>query len=681
MQTDGQNAAVHQDTGARDGNMATPENSEVASEGSRSSDMADSGKSFLSALIRRKRVGADVAEASQLNRCLSTFDLTLLGVGGTLGLGIYVLAGQVASTKAGPAVVLSFLVAAVASVFSGLCYAEFGSRVPRAGSAYVYSYVTVGELMAFIIGWNLILEYIIGTASVARGYSGYLDSLLNRTMETHMRQWMPISVSWLSSYPDLFALGITLILAMMLAIGVKESTRFNNLFTGLNLLVVLYVVIAGSFKADVANWQLKPSDVPSGHGKGGFFPYGVGGVLNGAASCFYGFVGFDVIATMGEEVRNPRRAIPIGIVLSLGIVFLAYFGVSIIETLLWPYYAQNVSAPLPFVFQEIGWPVAKWIITIGALAGLSTSLLGGMFPLPRVLYAMGSDGLIFRFLAIVHPRLKTPLIATAVSGVFAGVMAMIFNVEELANMMSIGTLLAYSLVAISVLMLRYEPLSPQSIASAEPSLSVSISNRRRMYDVTRPSDGDADAADSRKQADDQKARSIITTLFNLDGLLSPTETTSFIVKILTLVVGALFMALTALLVFAEDEVLSLATSALVPLVLMSLVSIFCIACIMRQPSASTETLAFAVPLVPIIPLINTFINLYLMMRLPLATWARFGIWMAVGMLIYFGYGIWNSSQRKASPPILDEAAGSVESSSSDHHSEDEAASPSAGTRH
>ncbi|XP_065305182.1 high affinity cationic amino acid transporter 1-like isoform X2 [Dermacentor albipictus] len=655
MQPHEQNAAVHQDTGARDGNMATPENSEVASEGSKSSDMADSGKSFLSALIRRKRVGVDVAEASQLNRCLSTFDLTLLGVGGTLGLGIYVLAGQVASTKAGPSVVLSFLVAAVASVFSGLCYAEFGSRVPRAGSAYIYSYVTVGELMAFIIGWNLILEYIIGTASVARGYSGYLDSLLNHTIETHMRQWMPISVSWLSSYPDLFALGITLFLAMMLAIGVKESTRFNNLFTGLNLLVVVFVVIAGSFKADIANWQLKPSDVPSGHGKGGFFPYGVGGVLNGAASCFYGFVGFDVIATMGEEVRNPRRAIPIGIVLSLSIVFLAYVGVSIIETLLWPYYAQDVSAPLPFVFQQVGWSVAKWIVSIGALTGLSTSLLGGMFPLPRVLYAMGSDGLIFRFLAIVHPRFKTPLIATAVSGVFAGVMAMIFNVQELANMMSIGTLLAYSLVAISVLMLR--------------------------YDVTRPSDGDADAADSRKRADDQKARSIITTLFNLDGLLSPTEATSFIVKILTLVVGTLFMALTALLVFAEDEVLSLTTSALVPLVLMSLVSIFCIACIMRQPSASTETLAFAVPLVPIIPLFNTFVNLYLMMRLPLATWARFGIWMAVGMLIYFGYGIWNSSQRKASPPILDEAAGSAESSSSDHHSEDEAASPSAGTRH
>ncbi|XP_037513960.1 cationic amino acid transporter 2 [Rhipicephalus sanguineus] len=641
--------------------------------------MADAGKSFLSALIRRKRVGADAAEASQLNRCLSTFDLTFLGVGGTLGLGIYVLAGQVASTKAGPAVVLSFLIAAIASVFSGLCYAEFGSRVPRAGSAYVYSYVTVGEFMAFVIGWNLILEYIIGTASVARGYSGYLDSLLNHTIETHMRQWMPISVSWLSSYPDLFALGITLFLAMMLASGVKESTRFNNIFTGLNLVVVVYVVIAGSFKADIANWQLKPKDIPSGHGKGGFFPYGIGGVLNGAASCFYGFVGFDVIATMGEEVRNPRRAIPVGIVVSLGIVFLAYFGVSVIETLLWPYYAQNVSAPLPFVFQQVGWSVAKWIVSIGALAGLSTSLLGSMFPLPRVLYAMGSDGLIFRFLAIVHPRLKTPLIATALSGVFAGVMAMMFNVEELANMMSIGTLLAYSLVAVSVLMLRYEPLNPQSIASPEPSLSVSISNRRRMYDVTRPSDGDADAPDS-KQPDDQKRRSIITMLFNLDKLSSPTEATSFLVKVLTLSLGALFMALTALLVFAEAEVLALQASAVAPLALMALVSIFCIACIMRQPSASTESLAFAVPLVPLIPLFNMFVNLYLMMRLPPATWARFGIWMAVGMVIYFGYGIWNSSQRKASPPILDEGAGSNESSSSDH-SDDAAASPSARTRH
>lgn len=283
--------------------------------------------------------------------------------------------------------------------------------------------------MAFVIGWNLILEYVIG----------------------------------------------------MLAIGVKESTRFNNVFTVLNLVVVLYVVIVGAFKADIKNWQLRPQDIPGKNkGKGGFFPYGIGGTLNGAASCFYGFVGFDCIATMGEEVRNPRKAIPIGIVVSLTLVFLAYFGVSVIETLVWPYYDQNVAAPLPYIFDRVGWPVAKWIVSIGALTGLSTSLLGAMFPLPRVLYAMGTDGVIFRFLAKVHPRSKTPLIATLLSGAFAGVMAMMFNVEELANMMSIGTLLAYSLVAVSVLMLRYEPSVSHAAPNASPVTSVSVPSRSQM---------------------------------------------------------------------------------------------------------------------------------------------------------------------------------------------------------
>ncbi|CAG2116716.1 unnamed protein product, partial [Medioppia subpectinata] len=376
---------------------------------------------------------------------------------------------------------------AVASVFAGLCYAEFGARVPKAGSAYVYSYVTVGELMAFIIGWNLVLEYVIGTASVARGYSLYIDSLVNGTIQHHFREWMPMDVTglsaypdflafgitlllkhhfreWmpmdvtgLSAYPDFLAFGITLLLTVMLSIGVKESTRFNSIFTALNLLVVLFIVIAGSFKANIDNWTIPAKDVPVGHGSGGFMPYGFSGMMAGAATCFYGFIGFDVIATTGEEARNPQRSIPIGIVLSLLFVFLAYFGVSAIQTLMMPYFLQTEEltsgAPLPYVFEHAGWPVAKWIISIGALTGLSTSLLGAMFPLPRVLYSMASDGVIFRFLATVHPKFKTPLLATGISGVFAGGMAAMFDVKELADMMSIGTLLAYTLVAISVLIL------------------------------------------------------------------------------------------------------------------------------------------------------------------------------------------------------------------------------------
>lgn len=243
----------------------------------------------------------------------------------------------------------------------------------------------------------------------------------------------------------------------MLAIGVKESTRFNSIFTCLNLFVVVYVIGCGAFKIDWHNWNLDPETdhLPASAGSGGFMPFGFSGMMAGAATCFYGFIGFDIIATTGEEVKNPQKAIPISIVVSLLFIFLAYFGVSSISTLMWPYWDQGNDAPLPYIFGMVGWPVAKWIISIGALAGLSTSLLGAMFPLPRVLYAMASDGVIFRSLANVHPRFKTPLFATIISGVFAGAMAALFDLTELADMMSIGTLLAYSLVAVSVLILRY----------------------------------------------------------------------------------------------------------------------------------------------------------------------------------------------------------------------------------
>lgn len=267
---------------------------------------------------------------------------------------------------------------------------------------------------------------------------------------------MPIRINHLSPYPDFLAFAITILLAVMLTFGVKESTRFNSIFTCVNILIVIYVVVCGSFKADIRNWSLKREEIPKDRsgGDGGFFPWGFSGMMAGAASCFYGFIGFDVIATTGEEALNPQKSIPISISLSLLLVFLAYFGVSAVQTLMWPYYDQDRDAPLPYIFQQVGWPVAKWVISIGALCGLSTSLLGAMFPLPRILYAMAQDGLIFRFLGSVNERFRTPLIATIISGFCAAFLAMIFDIVQLADMMSIGTLLAYSLVAISVLILR-----------------------------------------------------------------------------------------------------------------------------------------------------------------------------------------------------------------------------------
>lgn len=406
------------------------------------------------------------------------------GIGSTLGVGVYVIAGEVAKSMAGPAVVLSFLIAAIASVFAGyeyfeftifkwdpvkllfvtktvlfwlisrLCYAEFSARVPKAGSAYVYSYVTIGEFIAFVIGWNLILEYSIGSASVVKGMSTYIDSLtgMNRIFEENL----PIHISGMAEFPDVFAFSVTMLFSLALAFGARESSLMNNVFTFLNLSVVLFVIIAGSLKADPNNWSIPADKVPPKSGDGGFFPYGWSGVFKGAATCFYGFIGFDCIATAGEEAKNPRKSMPLAIIVSLFVIFLAYFGISTVLTMMLPYYMQNENAPLPYVFRYYGWETAAWAVSIGAIFGLCASLLGSMFPLPRIVYAMASDGLIFKWLGRINARFHTPLYGTLFVGLLTASLAAFLNLSQLVNMMSLGTLIAYSIVAACVLLLRYE---------------------------------------------------------------------------------------------------------------------------------------------------------------------------------------------------------------------------------
>ncbi|KPJ06299.1 Low affinity cationic amino acid transporter 2 [Papilio machaon] len=262
--------------------------------------MAGGKWSALGRALARKRVfEPDQLEVSNLRRCLTIWDLTALGVGSTLGVGVYVLVGSVALHFAGPSIILSFLIAAVASFFAGMCYAEFGSRVPKAGSAYIYTYVAVGEFVAFIIGWNMILEGVFGTASVARGLSLYLDSMTNKSMSGWLLQAAPIYSPQFSPYFDLFSFLVVLVLGAVLSLGARESSAVNKVLAASNMLVILFIVIAGAFKADSRNWSIPGSEVPEGHGSGGFFPYGAGGTLRGAAVCFYGFVGFDTINSTG----------------------------------------------------------------------------------------------------------------------------------------------------------------------------------------------------------------------------------------------------------------------------------------------------------------------------------------------------------------------------------------------
>ncbi|XP_042911215.1 high affinity cationic amino acid transporter 1 isoform X2 [Parasteatoda tepidariorum] len=605
-----------------------------------------SWKAVEKSLTRRKFIPAENLVTTRLNRCLNTFDLTFLGVGSTLGLGIYILVGQIASNTAGPAVAVSYLIAAIASVFAALCYAEFGARVPRAGSAYVYSYVTVGEFMAFVIGWNLVLEYVIGTASVARGYSGYIDTIFNGTIARHLNETMPMHLSGLSSFPDFLAFGITLLLTVILAFGVRESSRFNNVCTILNLLVVVYAVICGLFKANLHNWQLTPEEIPdTKYGSGGFFPYGFHGVISGAATCFYGYVGFDCIATTGEEAKNPQKSIPIAIVSSLFIVFCAYFSVSSVQTLMWPYYDQDVPAPLPYVFQMVGYPVAKWVITVGALAGLSTSLLGGMFPLPRIIYAMANDGLIFKFLAKTHEKYKTPLLATFLSGLFTGFMAMIFNVTELANMMSIGTLLAYTLVAVCVLILRYRvdrevlPLSPLGVpGSIEQSSGLENStldstfladNPYFIREMSKKINYTSSTSTMLASTHHYTFRDYLTQIFNYENIEIQTELSSKVSMMLIYCIGILLVVLDILLTVLDSEIFALDPGALFSVSSIAIIVIIATIALSRQPT-DNRSLTFRVPWVPTIPVLSVFVNFNLMLKLPLATWKRFLYWMIAG---------------------------------------------------
>ncbi|KAJ8401840.1 hypothetical protein AAFF_G00378110 [Aldrovandia affinis] len=613
--------------------------------------MVDMMSSFGKMLLRRRVLNSS-QEETRFFRCLSTLDLIALGVGSTLGAGVYVLAGEVAREKAGPAIVLCFLIAALSSVLAGLCYAEFGARVPKTGSAYLYSYVTVGEIWAFITGWNLILSYNIGTASVARAWSSTFDNLVEQKISIFFKASMSMKVPGkiLADYPDLFALILVLLLTGLLAFGVSESALVNKIFTGVNLVVLSFVIVSGFVKGDTRNWNLTVDDfinktnvtdpklIDSIFGSGGFAPFGFKGVLSGAATCFYAFVGFDCIATTSEEAKNPMRSIPIGIVASLLICFFAYFGVSAALTLMMPYYSLDIQSPLPEAFSHVGWAPARYIVAVGSLCALSTSLLGSMFPMPRVIYAMAEDGLLFRFLSRMNKKTKTPLLATVVSGCVAALMAFLFDLAALVDLMSIGTLLAYSLVAVCVLILRYQP----------GTLNLHSSQCEKLMDLTKGEKGD-DSADECSQEPGPRQERFSWRLLFVPSRGTPTDASGTIVYITAAVISVLFTLLCIVLAVWGSEVVEGQPIWVVVCVVLSLLSLLCIVIIWRQPE-STEALTFKVPLLPVLPLVSIFVNIYLMMQFDLATWCRFAVWMAIGFLIYFAYGIRNSSEAQKYKP-------------------------------
>uniref|UniRef100_A0A8C4NLN3 Cationic amino acid transporter C-terminal domain-containing protein n=2 Tax=Eptatretus burgeri TaxID=7764 RepID=A0A8C4NLN3_EPTBU len=581
---------------------------------------------FCSRLIRRKLDvpgDAPCSDEPHLTRCLTVVDLIALGVGSTLGAGVYVLAGAVARDYTGPAIVLSFLIAAVTSILAGVCYAEFGARAPGAGSAYLYSYLTVGEFLAFVTGWTLILSYVIGASSVARAWSANFDNMIGGAIRDFSHRALPIDVPGLSKHPDFFAALMILILTAVLCVGVRESAIVSKVFTAVNVLVLSCVVISSFIKGDLKNWHLGEDDIyniskehnqTTDAGVGGFLPFGVHGVLQGAATCFYAFVGFDCIATTGEEVKNPQRAIPMSIIISLLICFAAYFSVSAALTLLMPYFLLDDESPLPAAFQYVGWDPVRYLIAIGALCALTSSLLGSIFPLPRIVYAMADDGLLFRWLATISPRFHTPLFATVISGIIGAIMAFLFDLIALVDLMSIGTLLSYSLVALAVLILRYRPEIIHQAGTKEP-----------LSDLPDPG---------------------LSVGLLIHPSPYPTRSSSMIVNILLSFICLDVVILCCFLTHGSSKIFSLSPAVFTAFIFFLVLFIIAIILIWFQPQ-SRETLSFKVPFVPLFPVLSILVNTYLMVILSWETWIRFSVWMLIGFIIYFFYGISHSSEGRS----------------------------------
>ena len=477
-------------------------------------------------VLRTKTVEQSVRDTYDpergLRRSLGPVQLTAIGIGVIIGTGIFVLTGEAAGTLAGPAITLSFVAAGIACFLAALCYAEFAAVVPAAGSAYTFSYASLGELIAWIIGWDLILELALGAATVASGWSQYLQVVLTSA------PWHASPPAWIfGDHHNLMAAVIVLIITAVLCFGIRVSSGLNAVIVGIKLAIILLVIIAGLSYIHSANWHpfVPPSGstpAPGGSNSTTLLQeigintgtFGIGGIFTGAALVFFAFIGFDIVATNAEEARRPQRDLPIGIFASLTICTVLYVAVSLVVTGMVKYNHINVKAPLATAFQSVHQNTVATIISYGALAGLTSVILVLLMGQSRVFFAMSRDRLLPPVFSAVSHRFRTPYRTTIATGIVVAALTFFLSLKTLAELVNIGTLFAFLLVSIGVIVLR-----------------------RTRPDLDRP---------------------------------------------------------------------------------------------------------FRVPLMPVLPILSALASLWLMLNLQTTTWVRFGVWMVVGLVLYFTYSIRHS---------------------------------------
>ncbi|CAM6091494.1 unnamed protein product [Calypogeia fissa] len=650
------------------------------------------GHEGIARLWRRKLVGQK-ATGTQLARHLGVAQLVPIGVGSTIGAGVYVLVGTVAREKVGPALPFAFLIAGFAAALSALCYAELASRCPSAGSAYHYAYTCVGEGPAWIIGWALVLEYTVGGATVARGIAPNLAIFFggaeNLPALLRRQDWGGVIVD---PGAGLLVIAVTI----LLCIGIRESAGVQAFMTVLNVIVLVFVVVAGSYAGFKTGWQgYKQAD--------GYLPFGVNGVLGGAATLFFAYIGFDTVASTAEEVKNPQRDLPLGIALALGICSVLYMLVSSVIVGIVPYSQMDPDTPMSTAFAINGMPWAMYIVTAGAVAALSTTLMGSLLPQPRILMAMARDGLLPRFFARISKATHVPVNGTVMTGMVATLMSFAMNVDQLAGMVSVGTLLAFSIVAVSILILRFAPPteppiviepSPQAVAraaaraqtppeNAPPPTFFGMLSRKHYFSPVlsllsessmssmpgflqaveehRPSktqhssdtsssgsDDEAGEPDSPKAEKESFKESKGSIYDPLIAHPPPVEEMSredarrwaAAFGIGGVCCGALLVSIGASLplpLWLRWTILILG----VPVFLGGTV----VLTLIDQDEGRHkfgDAGGFVCPWVPGLPVFSVLINVYLLVNLGLPTWLRVGVWLVIGVIIYAAFGINNS---------------------------------------
>ena len=420
--------------------LNTPTNSE-----------AHTGGTATSRLFRTKSIERILSDADhpqhRLKRTLSAWDLTALGIGAIIGTGIFVLigtaiVGDAHRPGAGPGIILSFILSGFTCVLAALCYAEFAAMIPVAGSAYTYSYATLGEFLAWITGWNLILEYGVACVAVAIGWSGYFNNLL-KLAGIHLPDWATHAPGGPEGgMANLPAAIIVLLVTVILVIGIKESARATGVIVCLKLVVILFFIAVGAPAVTPSNWTP-------------FMPQGFAGVSAAAATVFFAYIGFDAITTTAEEARNPQRDLPIGIMAALGICTLLYVTVAAVLTGLVPSNQIDIHAPVAEALRLVGYPWGAAVVAIGAVAGITSVLVVMMLGQIRVFFAISRDGLLSPWLSVVHPRFGTPHHATWLTGIGVATMAAFIPIGTAADMTNIGTFFAFTLVCIGLIVLRY----------------------------------------------------------------------------------------------------------------------------------------------------------------------------------------------------------------------------------